>query len=166
MRTTGLMSEHDNWPDFRSAGQQQHDTINNQQFAYATAWCHGAPGIGLSRLRAYDILKEEKYLRDCYAALRSTTAMVLNAKESDFSSSFHSTNYSLCHGLSGNCEALIYADDVFQGSSYKSIAYDVGMLGIEKYGKPGFEWPCGIQTGETPSLLLGLAGIGYFYLRL
>jgi lantibiotic modifying enzyme len=26
-------------------------------------------------------------------------------------------------------------------------------------------WPCGIGTGETPGLMLGLAGIGYFFLR-
>jgi lantibiotic modifying enzyme len=29
------------------------------------------------------------------------------------------------------------------------------------------QWPCGAPGGaETPNLMLGLAGIGYFYLRL
>jgi lantibiotic biosynthesis protein len=153
---------HDNWPDFRTAGKL-HDNTDNQQYAFTTAWCHGAPGIALSRLRAYHILKDEKYLKDCHAALRATT-MAINSNESD-SGSFHSTNFSLCHGLAGNSEPLIYADEVFRGSSYQSIACDVGIAGIEKYGKLG-SWPCGIQTGETPSLMLGLAGIGYFYLRL
>ena len=28
-------------------------------------------------------------------------------------------------------------------------------------------WPCGVMSGgETPNLMLGTAGIGYFYLRL
>jgi lantibiotic biosynthesis protein len=90
--------------------------------------------------------------------------MAINSNEFD-SGSFHSTNFSLCHGLAGNSEPLIYADEVFRGSSYQSIACDVGIAGIQKYGKSG-SWPCGIQTGETPSLMLGLAAIGYFYLTL
>jgi lantibiotic modifying enzyme len=49
---------------------------------------------------------------------------------------------------------------------YESLATDVGLYGIDNYTKSGLTWPCGIQTGQTPDLMLGLAGIGYFYLRL
>ncbi|MDR3531448.1 MAG: lanthionine synthetase LanC family protein, partial [Rhodopila sp.] len=45
-------------------------------------------------------------------------------------------------------------------------AYLVGDLGIARHGSSS-AWPCGVPGGgETPGLLLGLAGIGYFYLRL
>ena len=36
--------------------------------------------------------------------------------------------------------------------------------GLARYDDWG--WPCGIPGGRTPNLFLGLAGMGYFYLRL
>ncbi|WP_442168444.1 lanthionine synthetase LanC family protein, partial [Rhizobium leguminosarum] len=45
--------EQENWPDLRN--YQAKATGTKQSLAYSTAWCHGAPGIGLSRLRAYEI---------------------------------------------------------------------------------------------------------------
>src|SRR5262249_1853773 len=43
-----------NWPDFRQhpSGRQRTGTA----LPVATFWCHGAPGIALSRLRAYQLL--------------------------------------------------------------------------------------------------------------
>ena len=55
------------------------------------------------------------------------------------------------------------------GTERKSgLAYErVGQLGISKYDQGRAAWPCGVPGGgETPNLMLGLAGIGYFYLRL
>ena len=43
---------------------------------------------------------------------------------------------------------------------------EVANAGIETYAERGLSWPCGAGGGETPSLMLGLAGIGLFYLRL
>ena len=39
-----------NWPDFRKYPSYD-SNMKSSEFRYATAWCHGAPGIGLSRLR-------------------------------------------------------------------------------------------------------------------
>jgi lantibiotic biosynthesis protein len=47
-------------------------------------------------------------------------------------------------------------------------------MGIERYERTGLMWPSGINDPsgttpgqqETPGLMLGLAGTGYFYLRL
>jgi hypothetical protein len=46
------------------------------------------------------------------------------------------------------------------------LAYRVADAGIERYAARGAPWPCGVGGGETPGLMLGLAGIGYSYLRL
>jgi hypothetical protein len=46
------------------------------------------------------------------------------------------------------------------------LALEVAKAGIENYAERGLSWPCGTGGGETPSLMLGLAGIGYPYLRL
>jgi lantibiotic biosynthesis protein len=151
--------QHGNWADFRSTPNNMYRNVAS--FSYAKAWCHGAPGIGISRLRAFQILKDDKYLKDCQAALRTTVQIVrennLIGQESD---------YSLCHGLAGICELLICTDKVFDDHQYESLVNDVGLHGIEKYMNTQLAWPCGILVGETPDLMLGLAGIGYFYLRL
>jgi class II lanthipeptide synthase len=142
-----------NW--FSSKYSSKSSTIK-----YAKSWCHGAPGIGLSRLRAYKILKEKKYLEDSYAALKTAIKIITQNKPIQ-----QDQDYSFCHGLGGICELLINAHVILNDSSYMSYVYDMGVIGEKKYG---FEnsWPCGILIGENPSLMLGLAGIGYLYLRL
>jgi hypothetical protein len=45
------------------------------------------------------------------------------------------------------------------------LVAEVANVGIERYANGG-SWPCGTGSGETPSLMLGFAGIGHFYLRL
>jgi lantibiotic biosynthesis protein len=147
-----------NWPDFRPI--QSFRKRQPEGFTYAMAWCHGAPGICLSRIRAYQILQDRKYLKDCQAALSTVSESMKYPDDID------NDNYSLCHGLGGNCEPLLQAYNVFNDEDCRSIANNIGNNGIEKYGNETSRWPCGIQTGQTPGLMLGLAGIGHFYLRL
>ena len=152
-------AEHENWPDFRSDYESTAPEARTP--SYTTAWCHGAPGIGLSRLRAYEISGEESYKSEAEAALRTTMKML---NQSAYAGQ---GNYSLCHGLAGNTELMIYASQVLGNADYKTIADQVGRQGIEQYQKSYSPWPCGVNGGgETPNLMLGLAGIGYFYLRL
>jgi lantibiotic modifying enzyme len=48
-----------------------------------------------------------------------------------------------------------------------TLPEQVGEQGIEKIEHQDLRWPCGVTDGdETPNLMLGTAGIGYFYLRL
>jgi len=43
----------------------------------------------------------------------------------------------------------------------------IGDRGIQSVYRHRNPWPCGVVSGgETPNLMLGTAGIGYFYLRL
>jgi hypothetical protein len=42
----------------------------------------------------------------------------------------------------------------------------VAAAGIHRYGTEERPWPCGVGEGETPGLMVGLAGIGHFYLRM
>ena len=76
-------------------------------------------------------------------------------------------NYSLCHGTFGNAELLIEAAPVLNRPELRTIARTVGDRGIENVERNDMPWPCGIQNaGESPNLMLGLSGIGYYYLRL
>ncbi|GAA2863650.1 lanthionine synthetase LanC family protein [Nonomuraea rubra] len=149
-----LNREEGNWPDFRE------NPGNRRARTYATLWCHGAPGIALSRLHAYAHLGEPRWGQDAITALATTERATGPLVESG------STNFSLCHGLTGNAEpfqearALLGADAV--GTDVPAL---VAAHGQQRYADTGFPWPCGTHTAETPSLMLGLAGIGYFYLR-
>ncbi|HEX7318367.1 MAG TPA: lanthionine synthetase LanC family protein [Pyrinomonadaceae bacterium] len=149
----------ENWPDFRGLYDAWAGTPGQPSFM--TAWCHGAPGIGLARVRAYALTQQEIYRREAEAALRCTSR-TLAAPAAQGQS-----NYSLCHGSSGNAELLVYAARAFGEDSWRLLAEQVGHIGVEQYRKTLSPWPCGVlQGGETPGLLLGLAGIGHFYLRL
>jgi lantibiotic modifying enzyme len=145
-----------NWLDFRSKG----GALMSSDRMFDVAWCHGAPGIGLSRLRAYQVTGNEKYRLSAEAAISTThkfAAYWLPGWE----------NFSLCHGQSGNAELFIYAEQVFGEERYRELAEWVGYRGLDVYDHLGLPWPCGVEgRGETPGLMLGLAGIGYFYLRL
>ena len=73
----------------------------------------------------------------------------------------------VCHGVAGNAELLIQASRVFNDTNDMAAADRVGQLGIEWYRRNDLPWPCGVPGGgETPNLMLGLAGMGYFFLRL
>jgi lantibiotic biosynthesis protein len=137
--------ERENWPDFREPGGHYLDPPPR----FLTAWCHGAPGIGLSRLRAWQILGDDVYREEAEAAIRTT-----------LKSFGDEGSYCLCHGHAGNAELLLRASEVLGKPEYRDAAERVGVEGVEP-------WRCGGPTeNETPDLMLGLAGIGYFYLRL
>lgn len=146
--------QQENWPDFRAESQ-------NGKPICAVAWCHGAPGIGLSRLRAYQILKDSDCRKEADAAIKTTTRALTAALQTG------EGNYSLCHGNLGNCELLLHACDVLGDSSGMETVVSLANEGIHRFEQSRNSWPCGVLNGgESPNLMLGLAGIGYFYLRL
>jgi type 2 lantibiotic biosynthesis protein LanM len=150
--------EHENWPDFRG-GMPQPGQVNSGP-TYAVAWCHGAPGIGLSRLRAFELTGDAACEQEAHAATR-TTIRYLQMPQTVQS------GYSLCHGSAGNAEFLLESGRVLKNSEYRQAAEQIGKQGIAWFESAGGPWPCGVLGGgETPNLLLGTAGIGMFYLRL
>lgn len=108
--------ENFNWYDFRSsAGKELYDKAidamelmalkdakNKSDYRsgkvedllaakHMIAWCHGAPGIGLSRLRAADTFKKEIYEKDIKTATSKTIETFM-----------HMGDLSICHGMAGN----------------------------------------------------------------
>ncbi|MBV9827665.1 MAG: hypothetical protein JO001_18685 [Alphaproteobacteria bacterium] len=153
-----LNKANENWPDFRLMPSASSDSGT---LGYSAAWCHGAPGIGLSRLRAYELLGGEVMRQEAEMAIRTTTRS-LNSE-----AGLRQGDFCLCHGRGGNAELLIYAADALGDDAARAGAEAVGRQGIEIFGRKNLPWPCGVPDGgETPNLMLGLAGIGYFYLRL
>jgi type 2 lantibiotic biosynthesis protein LanM len=148
-----------NWPDFRSFNTTPGAAPSVP--SYTLAWCHGAPGIGLSRLRAYALTGVQAYREEAEAAIRTTTAML------GYASAAGQANYSLCHGNAGNAELLLMADKVLGGDEHGRVARQMMDDGIGKFPATRTPWPCGVPGGwETPNLMLGTAGTGHFLLRL
>jgi lantibiotic biosynthesis protein len=121
-------------------------------------WPQSAATVGMARLRAFEVLGNDLYLNEAQAVLRHITnrlAHSLSASETDFSPA---------RGLTGQADLLIEASRRLHDVNYRANAEIIGASGIDRYRKDNLPWPCG-GGGETPGLMIGLAGIGYVYLR-
>ena len=146
-----------NWPDYRTLPGAAADPSPN----FPVAFCHGAAGIGLSRLRVRELLpcdeqasgEIEAAVSACKSSLRTTIPI-------------ESVDYSLCHGICGNAEFLFEAGLCLGRPDLQHFARMAATSGIHAYAQPGVAWPCGVpRAGSSPSLMLGTAGIGHCLLR-
>jgi hypothetical protein len=152
-------SKYKNWSDLRGVRKP---AKSSKQYKSSYFWCHGAPGIGISRLAGWHYSHETEYLDEARIAFRSTyewTSRMLGQNQ---------PTGCLCHGVVGNALVLLLADEavanenlcLYQGLA-NSIASRVACKVLQH--EPLF--------GETsrdidnPSLMLGLAGIGHYLLR-
>lgn len=147
-------SSQQNWPDFR-------DDVTSQSTANVCglAWCHGAPGITISRLKANELQPNPVFANEMNIALATTTNSIYH----NLMENMGNTNYSICHGIAGNADIILDCG----GIEYQQLAEAVGNAGISKYQDNNIQWSTGLSSGHyTPGLMMGIAGTGYFYLRL
>jgi lantibiotic modifying enzyme len=148
-----------NWPDFRDLDPERPATGPG----FATFWCHGGPGIALSRLTALEQLAGggRRWRAEAATGLAVTEETVVRGL------AHRADNFSLCHGIGGNAEILAEGARVLGGRWARGadLALETAAAGASWYGPTG-TWPCGAGSRETPGLMLGLAGIGLFYLRM
>ncbi|HMB54226.1 MAG TPA: lanthionine synthetase LanC family protein [Thermoanaerobaculia bacterium] len=165
--------EHANWPDLR------HSTMNRLYYSqgdaalaaadaagqiephapkWMRAWCYGAPGVGLARLRAWELTGEAVHRREAEVAL-ATTVDTLDPPIAD--------GWSLCHGIGGNLELPLHAARIFDAPDLLALCERTAEAGRIAFEAAGVPWHCGAPGGlNDPSLMLGEAGIGHVYLRL
>lgn len=164
----------ENWPDFRSPHLSDYLSDGRiselkklirdgwspspYQRSEMTAWCHGAAGIGLARLRIHSLFGDPS---DALAGLAATRCTARAIKKR------FPSNYSLCHGLAGNCELLHSASQIDASENWSDVATSCLREAAERYGSQGeAHWPSGAPRGVSdPSLLLGEAGIGLALLQ-
>lgn len=144
-----------NWPDLRPwpAGEQR------EEQRFACFWCHGAPGIALQRLAFASLVDDSAFVDQARVGFATTADKLARTLTRNVE------NYSLCHGVLGNAEALNAWTTLGWSPGYADLVDSAAREGLRLYGESG-RWPCGTIEGDTPSLMLGRAGIGYFYLRL
>ena len=118
-----------------------------------TAWCHGAPGIGIARLHCLPYLSDAEIHDEINTALKTTLAHGFGS------------NHSLCHGDLGNLELLLQASLILDNPYWKTQVDRLAGIILESVEE--YNWLCGVPMGvETPGLMQGIAGIGYELLRL
>ncbi len=140
-----------NWPDFREE--------DGDDAPACVAWCHGAPGIGLTRLRAVE-LGFDAHRKDAEAAIRTTRSSMADRD------GWIDGDFSLCHGRAGLGEVLRYASRGFGQPAIGELVWEAAAAAAARFAEDPLGWPCGVRRGSNPSLMIGLAGIGYFFLGL
>jgi hypothetical protein len=149
-----------NWADLRGLSARKRRP--EHPLSFQVSWCHGAPGIALSRIRAHEAWGGERWKREALAALNTTMAWTRRMLDAD------GTNFGLCHGLAGNAHILIKGSEAL-GSAFPAggeLSREVAAAGISRYASRGHQWPFGALGVRSPGLMCGLSGVGHFYLSL
>lgn len=154
--------EKTNWIDYRNYYFTELERINflkqasteNTSF-FSTqnimqAWCHGSPGILLSRhLTAYEDENVAKAL----------PSIILGLKNESYS------NHSLCHSQVGNA-LILMSLNVVEASKLKPILFNICLKLIEHFNKEkSFKSGYRAEKQTNYSLFMGNLGIFYFMLK-
>jgi lantibiotic biosynthesis protein len=153
-----FVAERDNWLDLRYMPGPDGDL--NHGDVCQTQWCYGAPGIALVRLYAYALLRRAGDRAEAEQGIRATRA--------DLARYPHNAqpNFSLCHGVAGNGDVLLTGGRILGDASLRADAEAIGLIGMREFADAGAPWPGALPGAEIPGLFTGIAGTGYFYLRL
>lgn len=141
-----------NWPDLRpltSSARRPDDGLPR----FRTAVCHGAPGIGLARLRMFGHNHDDELRREIVVALETTARHGWGL------------SHSLCHGDLGNLELLLEASRTLDDERWAAQVARTSAVILDDIDRTG--WRCANPgSTQSPELMTGLAGIGYGLLRL
>jgi lantibiotic modifying enzyme len=152
----------DGWPDLR--GFNRSALERGERPPSPVLWCHGAVGIGLSRIRAARLLGDPALLADAGVALRLAARDVQRLWAA--TPGTYEANFSLCHGAAGLVELFVTAARELGDRAWLGAAAAVVRAGLA-HAETGHGWTCGVRDGtESSSLMLGLAGTGAALLRL
>ena len=137
------------WPDFRFGGAD--GTV-----PCSTMWCHGAPGIGLSRLALLDLEEDAAFAGEIETAIRATKHYGMRRADH------------LCCGNFGRIDLLVEAGHRFGDPALLDVATAAAEARLDLRDVTGsFGLSC--DDGPEwlkPSLFRGIAGMGYELLRI
>ena len=125
------------------------------------AWCHGAPGIALSRIGSECLADEALIKTDAELALACTDNAVRAGLQSDL------TDLCLCHGAAGHADVLIDARRLGRAPDpgCVNLVTRVAERAIDALGTPSACVFDGRGAADARGLMTGVAGVGYFLLR-
>lgn len=135
-----------NWPDLRQ----------DQQPAFATSWCHGAPGIALARLGGLAVLDNAQVRGDIETAVQTTATFGIQHLDH------------LCCGNLGRAEVLLVAASQFSRPELRETASKQAWSIVTRAERTGSFSLHPLLPGHmyNPGFFQGTAGIGYALLRM
>ena len=145
--TSVFLPEVSNWPDFRQPP-------TGQGYVHQTAWCHGAPGIALSRLAALPILDTPQVRQDISHGLRATRLAGTEGQDT------------VCCGAMGRVETLVEAAKMLGDPAYLQHAQEMASSILRRSRQEGSYALGWKKAPYLASFHQGMAGIGYEFLRL
>lgn len=158
------------WPDYRKntklfASKMDFKNLSHSQvllkfytpdsFNY---WCHGAIGIGMSRLIAYSIFNSTVDFLDVERAIKAM-------QNSRIKSAHNNYSYTLCHGLGGDVLFYLSANSVLNKPNYIILAREIIQKALNDSNLDSPYASGSPLDYFDKSLFMGIAGIGYMYLK-
>lgn len=139
-----------NWEDFRAISQAP----GASEPRYVMAWCHGAPGIAIGRLMLVErgVPGAGELVHAALDATREELSRIVEAEAADLS---------LCHGVAGLADVLLHASHALDRPQDRP-ALDGALDYLAERTSTTSEPAASLGA----SLMLGLAGVGLFGLRL
>jgi hypothetical protein len=161
VRLGTILSTPNGWSELRAA-LRAGECFPRANRSFMTAWCHGSAGIGLSRIRAFQLLGDDRYADQARVAVE-TTSRALRF----FVADQEPEDCTYCHGMAGRGELLLTAARELGDSHVWPLLRAAVSRAASVHEHRGERWPSGISM-QVPdrSLLLGDAGVGHFLLRL
>jgi lantibiotic modifying enzyme len=141
-----FVPEASNWLDLRA----------EEQPAFMTTWCHGAPGIGLARIAGLPMLTTPHVRQDIDAAIQTTQAFGVQG-----------VDY-LCCGSLGRADILLAASSRLSRPDLSELANTWAWQIVTRAEETG-EFalhPLLPKSVYCPGFFRGTAGIGYELLRI
>lgn len=139
-----------NWIDLRNRENRL-----KKNFPDPIHWCHGAPGIGISRINIYRYLDKEFSSKDIEMAVSKTINEGFGGCDA------------LCHGNFGNLELLLqYSLSISSSFSYYDILKITTLLMRNKNDIDDFAYGIPQKNIVSYGLMTGVSGIIYQLLRL
>ncbi len=133
---------------FNDSKQNWPNHMTEKQDSWVSAWCHGAAGIGLSRIDLAESIKLNQVKDDIDIAIQTTLREGFNE------------TFNLCHGNLGNLELLLNSKQ----SKYQAQLSTI-LSNCLVYLKNDTACSDGLPLDASPGLMTGRAGIAYQLLR-
>lgn len=165
----GFYHQEHGWPDFRVGvwvqmkletaleAYRAGDMAYFDKSSYMSAWCHGAPGIGMGRL-----VSLQNYPGDARLERTVRDAVKLASRRGHPHAGFCQ-----CHGIGGNMDLPIQAALDLNDPSLLEMPYEMAAYALQRIEDKGsFMSGYGENTEKDLSLFMGDTGVGYFLLRL
>jgi class II lanthipeptide synthase len=145
-----------NWPDLRPETSPPGSPL-----VCPALWCHGATGIGLTRLALFSLAEHPSLAAEAASALQAATGAASQALQG-----IPEGGITICHGLGGTLLLLLAAHDVLGETEHLAAARWVAGRALDQLGEDPALWPSGIPGGGfSAGLMTGLVGAMYALAR-